>query len=157
MSSPDVTAFRLRSDMPSDDIDLLEAREQGYLDATIVGARADVYARLRKRYDVTFPQGEPEVVWRWLAKIVTPDAYRKRGMNPSDASIALLEADRTRAYEQIKEAADAEQGLYDLPLLADKAGSAITRGAPRGYAEQSPYSAKRRQVDAGRSEDRNGR
>ncbi len=143
--------------MPGDDVDLLEEREAGFLDATIGGVRAEVYAQLRKRYDVTFPSGVPDIVWRWIARIVTPEAYDKRGGNPSDATLTTIRDAATLARTQIKEAADAEAGLYDLPLLADKSGSAITRGGPRGYAEQSPYSAKRRQVDAGRAEDRNGR
>ncbi len=157
MASDDVTAFRLRSDMPGDDVDLLEEREAGYLDATIAGVRADIYARLRKRYDTNFTQGVPEIVWRWLTKIATPDAYRKRGANPSDATIALLEADRTRAYEQIKEAADSVTGLYDLPLLDTADGSAISKGGPLGYSEASPYAWTDSQAEAGMQEDRNGR
>ncbi len=151
--SDDVTAFRLRSDMPGEDVDLLEDREAGYLDATIAGVRADIYARLRKRYDVTFADGEPEIVKRWIAKITTPDAYRKRGTNPGDASIALLEADRTRAYDQIKEAADSATGLYDLPLLAESSASGISRGGPLGYSEQSPYTWTDRQAEDGVTED----
>ncbi len=119
--------------------------------------RAEVYAQLRKRYDVTFPQGVPDIVLRWIARIVTPEAYDKRGGDPSDPSLQAIRDGATLAREQIKEAADTVAGLYDLPLLSTASGSAISRGGPLSYSEQSPYSAKRRQVDAGRGEDRNGR
>jgi hypothetical protein len=156
-TSADVTAFRLRTAMPGGDVDLLEAREAGYLDATIAGVRAVVYAQLRKRYDVTFPNGVPDVVWRWITMIVTPDAYLKRGANPADDTIKLHEERAALAYTQITAAADSVTGLYDLPLLSAAASSAISRGGPISYAEASPYTSKRRQADAGRGEDRNGR
>ena len=159
MPSADVTAFRLLSVMPKGDVDLLEASADtaGFLDARIAGARATIFAQLRKRYDVTFPSGEPQIVGLWLAQIVTPAAYLKRGGNPSDATLLRIEAERTAAEAQVAQAADAVGGLFDLPLLANKAGTAISKGTPLAYAEQSPYTAKRRQSTDGRKEDDNGR
>ena len=61
----------------------------------------------------------------------------------------LAEAERAR--EQMKEAADSEIGLYDLPLLNDVTTDGISKGGPLGYSEQSPYSWTDEQADAIRS------
>ncbi len=151
--SDDVDSFRARTAMPGGDVDLLEAREAGYLDATIVGVRAVVYAQLRKRYDVTFPEGVPDIVWRWITMIATPDAYLKRGANPNDDTLKLFEDRATLAYAQIKEAADSTTGLYDLPLLDSGDASAVTKGGPLGYSETSPYTWTDRQAEDGIAED----
>ena len=133
----EVVDFRTRTFMPDEDVDLLWTARPGYIEAALRGATADIYSRLRKRYQVPF-NPEPEIVVSWKAKIVTPEAYRARGFNPSDTTLEAAEKDRDRVYEQIKEAADAKDGLFDLPL-AEGQGEGISKGGPLGYSEASPY------------------
>jgi hypothetical protein len=134
----EVIDFRSRSIMPERDVDDLWRRRRGLLEALLQGALADITARLRKRYATPFDP-RPDVVVNWQIKIVTPEAYRARGYNPQDPTMEQAEKDRDRSYEQIKEAADSVDGLYDLPLKEDVDVSGITKGGPLGYSEASPY------------------
>jgi hypothetical protein len=58
------------------------------------------------------------------------------------------------ALAWLKEAADAKDGLIDLPLRADTTASGISRGGPLAYTETSPYAWTDVQAETGRSEDR---
>lgn len=136
--SQDVIDFRTRTVMPDVYVDELWTVRSGYLEAAIRGAYADIYSRLRKRYKVPFTV-VPEVVVRWMTRIVTPEAYRARGVDASDDQIELIDADRLRAYEEIKEAADSKDGLFDLPLDETLDETAIAKGGPLAYSEASPY------------------
>lgn len=80
----------------------------------------------------------PEQVLWWITQIVTPEAYRARGVNPSDPQLVQIEEDRADALARLTEAANGDTGLLDLPTNED-AGSAITTGGPQGYTEESPY------------------
>jgi hypothetical protein len=134
----EVVDFRVRTVMPDEDVDELWTQRQGFLEAALRGALADIYARLRKRYKVPF-NPKPEIVVAWQTKLVTPEAYRARGYNPSDTSLEGAEKDRERVYEQIKEAADSKDGLFDLPLDDAADATAIGKGGPLSYSEAGPY------------------
>ena len=140
----EVIDFRTRTIMPEQDVDQLWAARPGWFEATVASALADITARLRKRYRTPFTAAggsnpRPEIVVMWQAKIITPEAYRARGYNPQDPTMEWSEKDRDRAYEQIKEAADAETGLYDIPLLETVDTTGIVKGGPLGSSEASPY------------------
>lgn len=125
--------------MPSEDVELLEARYPGYLAARLKLNTSFIYARLAKRYAVPFAAPAPEIVLGWLTAMTTTDAYRKRGWNPGDEQSAQVEQDRKDALDQMKEAADEDNGLFDLPLREDTSASGISRGTPLGYSEVSAY------------------
>lgn len=134
--------------MPSDDVDLLEAKEPGFLDAQIVMAKGRLYAQLRKRYAVPFADPAPEIFLGWVATCVTPVAYRKRGWNPSDEQSAAIEQDRKDALAEVQLAADAQNGLFDLPLRENTTADGISLGGPLGYSEPSPYDWRDAQAEA---------
>ena len=70
------------------------------------------------------------------------------GGNPEGREDGWAKADQERVELELKEAADAEKGLFELPLRAtDTTGSAINAGGPMGYSEQSPYTWTDRQYD----------
>lgn len=94
----------------------------------------------------------PEQILGWMVAILTPDVYRKRGVNPQDPQIVLLEQDRTKAEEQLTEAANSETGLLDLPTN-DSGDSAVTTGEPLGHSDASPYAWQDRQACEGREQD----
>lgn len=115
---------------------------QTFVDSQLVIATSRVVARLRKRYDVAqLVAPYPEIVLGWIVAEVTPKLYKRRGWDPSDAqSVDVLE-DAQQALTEQKEAADSNDGLYELPLRQDLQTSAVSQGGPFGYAEQSPYTA----------------
>ena len=147
MPSQAVIDFKLRTAMPSEDVDELEAKHAGYLDLQLTDALSEIYSRLRKRYRTPMVP-IPGIVLAWQAKLVTPEAYLARGYNPQDPSVIAVDTARNTAREQMKEAADTVQGLYDLPLLEASGGSAIDRGGPKSYSEPSPYDWMDRQSEA---------
>jgi phage gp36-like protein len=135
-----VAEFKVRSVMPNADIDLLEAQEPGYLQACLDDWAEEIESRLRKRYAVPFTAPYPRTVLRWLVKLVTRDGYHKLGYNPSSQQDRdAIDGAAERVEAEMKEAADAKDGLFDLPLRANSGASGVSRGGPLGYSEQSPY------------------
>lgn len=131
--------FRALSLMPSTDVDELESRAPGFLAAQIELASADIDARLRKRYATPFASPYPVKVRAWCARLVTRVAFLKRGIDPTDPQWSAYDADATKAEAEILEAANAETGLFDLPLRADTTSSGLSAPRPLGYSEASPY------------------
>lgn len=109
--------------------------------------------RLRKRYAAPFAAPYPRIVRMWLCQLVTPRVYLKAGIDATDEQFVAVQADAGLANEQIEAAADAKEGLYELPLRADLAGSGVTRGGPKAYTQHSPYAARDDFDDLARDED----
>jgi hypothetical protein len=140
--------------MPAEMIQRLEQRSPGWLQTKLNSRSSWIDAKLGKRYAVPFAAPRPEIVLDWLAALVTPEAYAKIGFNPSseeDKASIIDPADQAR--DEIDEAADAQNGKYELPLRADTTANGISRGGPRVYSEQSPYVGFDRQAATGRGED----
>lgn len=135
-----VTEFKARTILPQASVDLLEAQEPGFLQGALDDWQEEIEARLRPRYATPFAAPVPRTVLRWQTKLVTRDAYHKMGYNPSSQQDRdAIDGAAERCEAELKEAADAKDGLFDLPLRADSTASGISRGGPRVYSEQSPY------------------
>ncbi len=145
--------------MPTEDVDEIEDRKSEFIQTAIDDWTEEIFARLRKRYDTAaMAQDPPRTVLRWLVKLVTRDCYDFRGNNPaSESDKDAIYGAAERAELELKEAADAVDGLFELPLLGTTpADGAISRGSPLGYSETSPYVWTDVQRLNGRSQDRNG-
>lgn len=153
MSYLDKDAFAALSTIPAEFLDAIEDVAPGWIDAQLVSWSRQIDARLAKRYAVPFAEPAPDIVTAWLARIVTLQCYMKRGVDPSDIDMDFLRADYQRALDEIKEAADAQFGLFDLPLRADTTKSGISKGGPFAYTEASPYAWTDEQGRVGRGED----
>jgi len=125
-----------------------------FVQTQLIIGTSRIYARLRKRYAVPFVAPVPEIACGWLVALVTPMVYRRRGIDPSDEQIESLDAAAAQALDELKEAADSEVGLYDLPLLSTAKGGddGPTLGGPFGYSEASPYTWTDRQAEAVKDE-----
>jgi hypothetical protein len=139
--------------MPSIEVDAIEASTSGWTLAQCELASAQIDARLSKRYATPFGAPVSTIVEGWVTRIVTARAYQKRGANPSDEQQRNIFSDATDAWSEVKEAADAAAGLFDLPLRSDTTQSGIARGGPMGYSERSPYRWWTVQAEAGREDD----
>lgn len=148
--------FKLLSTMQSESVDELETRWPGYVDAQLDSKSHWINAQLRKRYAAPFESPYPAAVKSWLACIVTMQCWKRRGYDPTDESMQEAIEDRAEAKREIAEAADGEKGLWDLPLRSDTTATGISKGAPLGYSEQSPYVGFDLQRETGREEDSNG-
>lgn len=152
----DKAAFAILTVMPAESVDAIEMVAPGWIDGQLTYWSGWIDSRLRKRYAAPFSAPYPEAVTGWLARIVTVRCFLRRGVDPTDLQFEEIKADADRAMEEIKEAADSNEGLFDLPLRADTTASGISRGGPFGYSEQSPYVWTDGQAETGRNEDRNG-
>lgn len=141
--------------MAVEDVDAIEMSQGGFLQSQIDISSSRVNAQLRKRYAVPFADPVPEIILDWVTRMVTRRAYGKRGFNPSsDASfMQLVYEDGKAAEEELTLAANAVDGLYDLPLKQSSSESGIVYGSPRSYSETSPYAWQTHQYNKARRED----
>jgi hypothetical protein len=153
----DLDGFRARTIAPHVDVDNVEDEYPGWLLGRLRTNSARINAKLRKRYATPFvlKQGTyPEAVLDWLTCLVTFELYLKRGVDPADQSIAHIKGEYDRALAELQEAADGEQGLFDLPVDDTADATAIAKGGPMAYSEVSPYAWTSLQRVDGRDEDK---
>ncbi len=148
--------FRGLTTIPGSWVDEEETREPGWVSGQLEWWSRWLDARLAKRYATPFSEvvGEtPSVVEGWLADIVTIRVLNKRGVTPQDEQYVELKAAAEAAKAAAREAADAKEGLYELPLRQTLPGAnGVSRGAPLGYSEGSPYEWSSLQRDRARDE-----
>ena len=129
--------FTLLSVMPDEDIDQVDDTSPGYIDSQLAEYSSRIETVLRKRYAVPLALPYPGIVKGWLARLVTPRVYLRRGVNPSDAQFEAVSKDAADAWDEIKEAGNSNTGLFDLPLADHTSG--VVSGGPVSYSEVSPY------------------
>lgn len=153
-----LATFKNLTVMPSNFVDAIEAApaSAGWVDAQLAYWSAQIDSRLGKRYAVPFDAPYPVAVTGWLARIVTIRCWLRRGVDPNDLQFSEIKADADAAWAEIKEAADSNVGLFDLPLRADTNASGVSRGGPIGYSETSPFVWTDIQASTGRDEDAAG-
>jgi hypothetical protein len=98
----------------------------------------------------------PGEVLSWLTILVTPDVLVRHGYSYTDPSMVNFMADRKQAMDELKEAADSNTGLWDLPIVNEDSGSGISTGGPFWYTEASPYVASDELGRQGRADDARG-
>ncbi len=127
--------------VPGSYIDTIETDYPNWVDTRLNALSQWLDARLAKRYVTPFESPPPLAICNWLARLLDPEVMRKRGVDATDLQYADVRQSAIDAMAEVKEAADAVNGLYDLPLLANStAGSSgIVRPMPRSYSEASPY------------------
>jgi len=139
--------------LPPDFVDEVERAHAGFVIAQLEEASALIESQLRKRYRTPFDP-VPTVCRRWLARIVDHAVMLRRGYSPTDEQAGQTERLHDAALAEIRRAADAVEGDFDLPLRTDADGSGIRKGGPRSYSEGSPYVWRSIQRERGRREDR---
>jgi hypothetical protein len=142
---------------PPSYVDDVEVRHPGWVLAQLEFWSAWIDSRLKKRYAAPFAASPntPTVILGWLVRILDAELYLKIGINPRDEQAATVVQERAaEAKTEVKEAADSREGLFELPLRSDQPEvTGITRAAPLGYTEQSPYTWIGIQRDAERNGD----
>ena len=153
-----VETFTALAICPAEYIEYIEIQQPGWVDGQLAFWSGYIDSRLAKRYATPFDSDSPPIVVQgWLARLVTSRIYLKRGVDSTDAQITAVQDDAKAATDEIAEAANAKDGLYELPLRQDAPGQqGISRGAPLAYTETSPYVWMDQQEQIGRQEDRNG-
>jgi|SRR5690606_34164122 len=163
MSQPylSVEQYKIRSVLRVGKIEAVERAAAGWLAQELLSWSKRIDVQLVKRYAVPFDASNPpEIIQQWLARIVDVRVMLKNGVDQQDEQYEDIREDAKEARAEIKEAADSETGMYELPLKGGSASStaeAITKGGPYVYSEASPYAAFDVQEEAGRSEDSRGR
>lgn len=147
-----VTEYKTLSLLPTGYIDevaaIAIASPGDWLTAQLNYWSGFIDSRLRKRYpEVPFTSPYPYAVQGWLARLLDKVVQLKRGVDPTDAEMQLIVDQFNAALGEIKEAADGNEGLFDLPKHSNDTGTAISRAPTLSYTEQSPYTASYRQRD----------
>lgn len=140
-----VAQFALLSTMPRQDVEQLMGAEAGWLTAQLTSASRRIDGMLAKRYATPFAEPVSELVIYWVVRIVTPIAYLRRGVGPRDDQYVAIREDGEQAWKEVGEAADDKDGRFDLPLRSDTTASGISKGAPLGSSDASPYAWTDRQ------------
>lgn len=151
--------FKLLSVIPPDYLDFIENAQAGWMLAKLSAWSRWIDARLKKRYAIPLPfvghadANFPSQAQQWVCDLATFDAYLKRGIDPTDAQIQEIEKRYNAAKAEVQEAANAESGLFELPLRTDGTGQGVSKGAPLFATQTSPYTWRTAQRSAGILED----
>lgn len=148
--------YKLLAAIPSSFVDDVENASVGFTEAQIEIYSAWLDSKLAKRYDAPFHSPYPKAIEAWLARLITPQVMLKRGVNSTDEQWTHIVDQEKTTRAEVTEAANAETGLYDLPLRANTDASGIARGFTRGYSEASPYVHTTQQAQRGMAEDESG-
>lgn len=148
--------LKLLGSMPGPDVDLVESKYPGVTIATIRAVGGHFDSKLVKRYAIPFVPPYPEAIKLHVARAVAWLLWLKRGYNPAGKLDELLKADNDASLAWLDQAADAQNGLVELPGVdGPLGGSNATKASPLSYSETSPYVWTDVQADVGRGEDSN--
>ncbi len=143
------------------EIDRIEQQSPGIVNGTIEQVSLEFNSLLHKRYAAPFenyPSPEcPGAVSSNVAWVTIERLWNTYGASPtnSDKSTRIQAmADQARAW--LREAADSEKGLVELPIREDSSASAVNQGGPLVSSQQSPYAWTDDQAEIGRQEDSRG-
>jgi len=128
----------------------LNVRNPNYLPANIEHVLRTIEDRLRHKYAIPFPPAHPTIEG-WIVCIVQARAALRVGIDPGDPGYAECVRLAEQADTQIAEASKPESAAWNIPLISATDGSAISKGAPFGYAEASPYTWTDVQYEEGTS------
>jgi hypothetical protein len=98
----------------------------------------------------------PEIALGWLVSMLDMDVWDRRGVNAQDPRVIRADADLDASRDELKEAADAKEGLFELPTNDQAGDSAVNHEGPLFYSEASPYVSADRQEREGVREDIRG-
>lgn len=117
-----------------------------FVNTQISLCRATIYDQLRRQYDIgAMVTTEPLIVKKWIATMVAPSIYVKRGVDPTDLQFQEYVRKATNAEKAVADAANAEKGLYDLPMLDGSAAPKRIKVLSKSQAD--PGAWKREQAD----------
>lgn len=120
-------------------VNSIDTERPDFIDVALSERSAELNARLRKRYNVPLTMAEvPTMVRRWVIVLVSYDVLTASGF-PANGSEEPIVAEYQLALEQIKETADTENGLYELPLYADETGHAEKRAKCKWGRAMDPW------------------
>lgn len=144
--------FKLKTLVPVDLVDRVEARTPGWLAEQLALVSAYVSARLRKRYG-EWSSPYPYILGEWITHVVSLRVLLKGGVRADDEQYVTYKELHDQALKDITEAANGQSGLFDIALQDNASATGITRGGPASYTEASPYVGFDVQAELGREED----
>jgi hypothetical protein len=148
--------FQLYTLIPTEFIARVDQQYPGFIDGQLELQSAFIDSRLRKRYDAPFKAPYPLVLQSWLARLVTMSVWLRRGFSPTDEDARVYQDQYNQTLTEIKEAADSENGWFDIPLRQDTRATGVINASPHVYSEAGPYVWTSLQRRRGREEDENG-
>lgn len=120
-------------------VDEVEQLHPGFIEAHLRKKSGTIDGLLAKNFAAPFDAPYPDKVTEWLQRLVEPIVYLKRGVEQSDAQFATLIEDAKAANEELQNAANASENLWNLPLRSDlpktdaRRPSVLSRSDPTCY------------------------
>jgi phage gp36-like protein len=146
--------FKERTLLPDVYVDQVESVASGWTMKQVAQVSTlDIDGRLRKRYACPFQAPVPEAIKSWVTRIVSYRLMLRRGFDPADPQAEVIKQDADDALAQIKEAADGEVRLFDLPVTDTNGATGIVKGGPLAITINSPYEAVYRRERRAREQD----
>lgn len=149
-----VAEFEKLTSMSSVHVKTLKSNHLDFLHLVLEQASNIIDTMLFKRYAVPFKEPLP-VVKMWTAQLATAHAIKKLVVDTNNAP--YLELFNTAAEEvkaMLMQVADAENGMFELPMREGSSKSGVVKPQRPFTADQSPYTALSRQSVLGSREDR---
>jgi len=128
-----LAAYRSKTTIDGSLVDLCVNKGKD-VDWWLEAASAEINMRLVKRYNVDFgaPGPVPDAIIKWLVRLVNVDVLECTGAIPEGRVDDWANEARKQVYAECEKAADAENGIFELPLRNTDAlgNSAINKGGP---------------------------
>jgi hypothetical protein len=132
--------------MPEIGINELEVQYPGWIAANLTLLSGNMDVQLAKRYVTPFQAPYNTQLEFWLTRMMDPRAYLKRGVEPSDRQLQVLIDDAAKVELELQKAADAEKGMYDLPLRADAPNASGIKPSVLSHSDVTPFDWMRTQA-----------
>lgn len=152
----DLTTFNDATVAAPEYVAEVNSRYPTFLPAQFGLVSAYIEGRLRKRYPQAFVAPYPLQLIDWATHILTYRMMNRRGIDSTDEQAADYRKNHDTALAEVLEAADSENGRWDIPLRADTNQSGIDDTLPMSYSQSSPYVWMDEQAETGHQEDWQG-
>jgi len=127
-----LAAYRSITTLDGSIVDLCAAKGKDVQRWLDMGS-AHIRSRLEKRYAIDWTeisnQPVPDKIIQWLVLLTDIPVCKSAGVTPEGRVDDWAREDETRTNDELKEAADAENGLFELPLR-ETGASAVHIGVP---------------------------
>lgn len=134
----DVDYLKAMGSVPDDVLDEFDAAHPDRIDEMIVAVSRLIDSYLFKRYATPF-SSPPEVVKLHGTAILSHQLRLKIGFDPGSQQDAQIVQARNDAFTWLQAAADAKEGLVELPIREPDAGKKDVAGVARRKARAFSY------------------
>ena len=134
-----------------------EAGQKTWLLQQLELQASEVLAQLDTRYNTSrLASPYPMIIKKWISALVAADLVLLLWFQSNSSDVERYESRAQLARDQIKDAVNSKEGMWQLPLKEGDSTSKAQRSAVRYSSTTSPFLDMRVQRDRGKQEDNSG-